>query len=677
MAVAPSTLDPAPVAGPERPARRRGRRYGALAGPLVALWTVRWLVGPELPPGDDVTGHLQRVDFALATLFGQGRWDGWFPGAMLGYQLHLFYGPGLALLVGAVRLAGLGLLSTAGALELCLVGAHLAVPWTAGRLARALGLGRPTAAAAGILALAASSPRGGGLEGAFTTGLAAQHVAVPLVLVALALTVEACGRRARPRRLALVVAALALTHPLSLVLLGVLAPVVLAVAWAVGVVDRPRARPLLDAAAWSAGLAACWWLPLVAHRDLRGPVTSWDLPGVAEHVRLLVTGGRGWRGVAGPVVAAGVVLTAVAGVVARRRDAVALALLPVGALVALHLAHGVLGLDDGLGRQLPNRGLAYVAVLSTPAAARALAGLTRAVPGGALVLAVLVALSALGGGPPPHAVRQRPTAELVQVAELLAREVPAGARFAFVGRAGPSGRLGVPAPERWLALAAGRPGLAPFGPEYAPGAGVAMDVLAPPPPGGEAAWAARLRDLAASHVVTADVGLARRLAALPGTDLVRAGPGLAVVALDAADGGEAGGVTDGPTGSPIPGRATGSPVPGGSTRVLVAADDEWVVEVDGGTARLAAPLALGWSPGWRVEVDGRSVPTWRAPDGRLAVDLPAGAHVVRVRFREAPAGPWGRLVSAATLGALGAGTVGRALRRSRGTPGRVVGSMEP
>lgn len=624
---------------------------------LVALAVAARHVGTGTPPGADATGHLQRIEHAW-TLFRAGRVDGWFPGAMLGYQAHLIYGPGLGVATGLVRLATFGLVDAGGALRIVLVLAFVAVPFAVAALGRALGLDRWTAAAAGALALAVSSPRGGGLEGAFTTALAAQQVAVPLVVAALALGVE-CVRRAERRpvaALAITATVLALTHPISFTLLGLLGPLVLAAAWGTGVIEPRRLRRLAAPGLWFAGLAACWWLPVVLHRDLRGPATSWDQPAVIDHVRMLATGERGWRGIAGPIAAVAVVAAALAGWARRRRALVALALLPVGALAALHAVHATPGLDAGLAMQFPNRGLAYAALLAAPVTARVLAAMVPArLAGGrgpvAWVAALAIVAASVGGLEPTPTAAQAPIPDLVDAAAVLRAEVPDGARFAYV--AGPY-HLGVPAPERWLAWASGRPGLSPFGPEYAPGAGVAMDAGRPPAAGRLDAWVGRLRVLAVSHVVVADLDVVARLRATTLVEPVLATATVEVMAL-----------VDGP-GAPV-----GSVVPAHSARVRSAGPDEHVVEVDGATDRVDVALALGWSPGWTARIDGEPVPTRRAPDGRLAIDVPRGRHVVHLRFEEPGSGPVGRAVTMATVIGL---IVARRRQRTDGNP-RAAGGL--
>src|SRR5690606_25978172 len=81
-------------------------------------------------------------------------------------------------------------------------------------------------------------------------------------------------------------------------------------------------------------------------------------------------------------------------------------------------------------------------------------------------------------------------------------------------------------------------------------------------------------------------------------------------------------------------------------------EDEWVVEVPLGTGQGSIPMALGWSPGWTAEVDGKTLPTHRTHDGRLGVELPVGADLVTLRFEESALGPASRAVSTATAGAL-------------------------
>jgi hypothetical protein len=80
-------------------------------------------------------------------------------------------------------------------------------------------------------------------------------------------------------------------------------------------------------------------------------------------------------------------------------------------------------------------------------------------------------------------------------------------------------------------------------------------------------------------------------------------------------------------------------------------------------------LADTWYPGWKVQVDGRPAPLYRADHMLRATEVPAGAHIVEFRF--APATFYaGALISGATLitclGLLLGGARFRDARRPRG-----------
>jgi hypothetical protein len=92
------------------------------------------------------------------------------------------YGPGLAVAVGAVRVLTFGLVSIPGALEIVTVAALVALVPAAAALTRAFGLSVAAGRAGGLLALAVSSTRGGGIQGAFDLGLLPNTLAAPLVL---------------------------------------------------------------------------------------------------------------------------------------------------------------------------------------------------------------------------------------------------------------------------------------------------------------------------------------------------------------------------------------------------------------------------------------------------------------------------------------------------------------
>lgn len=624
--------------------QRRLRWIGALASVLIGIWALRFLAGGELAPGNDITGHLQRSSFGLREVFLEGRLDAWYPGSMLGYQLFLFYGPGLTVLIGLADLLTFGLVSDAGAIKMVLVVAYLVMPYVTTRLARALGLAPITALAAGVLALAAGSTRGGGIDGSFATGLAAQQIGVPLVVLALAMIVEHVNTTATstgsrgPFPLALTVAALALTHPLSLLVLAMLTPLLLATVWVQGTFDTKGWRVLFVAAGWTIVLSAWWWLPAALHQDLRGPVTSFTLPGVREHLELLFDGGRGWRGVVGVVSAAGVGIALVAGLIRRNQLALSLALLPITTFAVLHISHGFLGVYSDVGRQLPNRGLVFVALLAAPATAIGVETLVRLVASLATrrppTLAVAVTTFVILAGVAFRSVttleigpvdRYSPVDELHDAAVILADEVPDSARYAWID--GESGDLGVPEPQRWLAWKADRNSLTPFGPEYAPGSGTVSIASNGPPPEDVDKWIDDVRLLGASHIAT---GNEDKAALLDGND--RLTTRLDTDRLDVW------------RIEPAPGAPIGSLVITGESQVVDHGVNRYVVDVRRG-APGHAEMALGYSPGWEATVDGAPAATAESVFGRLEVDLPAGDHTVELHFREPASGPIGRAIS--------------------------------
>lgn len=642
---------------------------------LIAVWALRFLAGGELAPGNDITGHLQRSAFGIDDVFLEGRFDAWYPASMLGYQLFLFYGPGLTVLTGLADLLSFGLLSDAGAIKAVLIAAYVVMPVVTTRLARAMSLRPVTALAAGMLALAAGSTRGGGIDGSFATGLAAQQVGVPLVILALALIVErvntasTTASRRGPLPLAFTVAALALTHPLSLLVLAMFTPLLLLAVWIQGTFDRTGWRVLFVAAGWTIALSAWWWLPAALSSDLRGPVTSFTLPGVWEHVELLVTGERGWRGIVGPVATLGVAAALADGAANRDRRILSLALTPILAFALLHGTHGVLGIYSDVGRQLPNRGLVFVAILAAPAAAvnleswlESLVPKSRRIPRHAVPVGLFVILAAvtfrsvttLEIGPVD---RYRPVDELHEGAEILAADVPESARFAWVD--GDSGDLGVPEPQRWLAWKADVSSLTPFGPEYAPGSGTVSVASNGPPADAVDKWVDDVRLLGATHIAT---GNGEKAALLVGHDRLEPlldTERLAIWRIESRPGSPTGGLT-----------ITGvSRVVGyGVNRY----DVEVVREADG-----PVEFALGWSPAWELRVDGERVDAYESPFGRLEAEMTAGRHDVELRFVESPAGPAGRIVTLlALLAALG-WSLRQRRRSTRSEPVADTGSKSP
>lgn len=596
---------------------RRARATYVLAAVALVAWGLHWLWGPELPPGVDATGHLTRLDVGLG-LLADGRLDGWFDRTMLGYQTHLLYGPGLALAVGIVRVASLGLLSTPGAYQAVGALSLLAIVPAAAALTRAFGAPVGAARAAGLLALAVSSGRGGGIQGTFDLGLMPNSVAAPLVLVAWALLLT---ERDRPILLGLVVGSVAITHPQSLIVFVLFAPLVLAAGWACGVVDPARWRRLMAGAAVALGASAWWWIPAVVHRDLRGVLTSWDLPTLTEHLGLIVRGERGWIGWAATLVIAtwvvGVVVTAWVG--PRRR--LALAVLPLGALGLLHVVERTLVDSFYEVVLLPNRGFAYACYLAVPFVGIVLHRLLAAPRHAAWLLAGLVVAVSVPAMRPPSSALDTPDPAMRRVANVLADVVPPGQRVAYLY--GRIDRSGVPAPGRWLGWTSGVTDLGPFGAEYAPGVGPTLMVFEPPHADTVDAWVHRASSLGVSHLVTSDPDLHEVLTTAAWLELAVSDPPLSIwrVLLD-------------PPVQPVEVSA-----------------EHLVVDV---VVRQSFPtiLPVGFSPGWSATTDRGTVELDRSADGRLVVQLPAGTHRVDLRWSEPAGHGLGRLVTLVTVVAL-------------------------
>ena len=600
----------------------------------LAAWGLHWLWGPELPPGVDVTGHLTRLDVGL-DLFSSGHLDGWFDRAMLGYQTFLVYGPGLAVAVAAARTAAFGLLSIPGALEVVSVVSIVALAPAAAALSRALGLGRRAGQVAGLLALVVSSPRGGGIQGAFDLGLLPNTVAAPLVLWAWAL---ALSRRPRPVLLAVVAVGIGITHPQSLVLMVAFLPLVLAAGWTGGLVDRASVRSLTRAGALAVGLGAWWWVPALLHRDLRGMITSWDLPGLVDHLQLVLEGERGWIGPAALLVVGAWMWALGHGLATRDRQELALVALPVVALAVLHVAQWLLVDRFHEVVLLPNRGLTYAAYLATPVVGLVLARHLSALGALSWVLVAGVVAVTMPHLEPPASAFDRPTDDLRATADDLAHLVDDGNRFAFVY--GRDAWEGVPATGRWLGWTSGRADLGPFGAEYAPGVELTLLVFDPPERTTIDEWIGRVVALSVTHVVTADAA-SREVFAESGLVLaaarhdgivvweIRTSPVFEVV-------------------SSARGRTT------------------WAVDLDG---ERQLPLPVGWSPGWTARIDGEVVDATAAPDGRLSIPYPGGAHEVSVEF-DLPSGDLlGRAVTLATVVLLVVSSRSRGRRaRGRRTP---------
>ncbi|HVM15219.1 MAG TPA: glycosyltransferase, partial [Egibacteraceae bacterium] len=606
---------------------------------VLALWLARGAWGSGLPAGDDTIGHLVRGEFAISQLLARGRLDGWFPQFALGHEMFLSEGPGFAWLLALLRGSTLGVLSTAGAMKVVAVGSLAALPLAAAYLARSAGLTRRAAGVAGVLALAVSTPFGTGLEGIFGTGLIHHQIGAVLFLLALGATLRLVAQRSRAL-LALaagLIALLVVTDPISAVVLAVTLPPAVAAKAAAFHALPPWLGRVALAGVGGLVLAAFWLLPLLAHRDLLGPLATWGTPPLAERLSAVLNGELLLRPPLGLFAALGWVAALLAAVWGWRPGWF-VAGVPA---VYLVLAHQ-LAASPGAGRitlQLANRGLAYMGIIILFALAAGVARAFRPLGdvgyGAALLIAaalVLVSLRPLTGLP---SEAPEPVPEMAQAAQQLATLVPEGARFA-TERDFPqeTDRTGVMRPDIWLAWKSGRNTLAEFNTEAsassAPGEIGELGKKAP-----EASADALARS-GVTHVVTTSDALSEMLAASTRFDPVWDESPLAILEVRAA------------RGQPPPSSLLSAD--GVSVEASVAeADPERLRIAYRAPAATRATVAISWSPKWRAAIDGRARALQPTADGMLSLELPAGRHTLALEF--GPDGwDWaGRLLTLAGL----------------------------
>ncbi|MDP9452121.1 MAG: YfhO family protein [Actinomycetota bacterium] len=638
----------------------------------LAAWLSAGAWGGAGPPGDDTAARLvgtaaPGIDRVLA----EGRVDGWQTRFGLGYQAFLFIGPGLAWSVAAVRGLSLGLLSAPGAYTAVVVGSFVALPAAVAFLARSFGLDRRAAGLAALLTLAVGGPLAGvGLHSQFEVALVTNGLGALWWCLALGAIVRQLGDP-RPRWVLLAAttgAALVLTHVVSALVLALVATLVVGLnavlttsPLGAGGGRLAVVRRLGVSAGLALGLAGVMVVPLVAHHDLHGAFTGLDEPSLAERL------GQLWRGevVVGPGVAPWVLAGLVAGgawAVARRRPGLlALVLVPPVYLVVAHLA--LARWPDSLAaRQLPTRGLGYLAILALLPLSGLLAEAGRRLgrEGDAAAVVVAGALVVLPlGWPLPRPGAARPEPALRAAAARLAELVPDGARFA-TQRDFPDEieATGVSHPDLWLAWLSGRDTLNIFNAESTI---VGEPVFEPERIGHStpAATADALARLGVTHLVLVDEAEAPGVVRSPRFELVWRSPPLAILALEA------------PPGQPPPSSLLATALPA-RARLVQAEAEHLVIEV-ATTVPTPATVALGWSPKWHVRLDGRPVPLGRTLDGLVSLALPAGEHTLVLDFRP---DLWDRLGLALSLAsALGAaGWFSRRRRRQARRTGPGPGS---
>jgi hypothetical protein len=607
--------------------------FGSAAGFLLGLYSTLGAWGSRPPGGNDVMAHLVRVDYGINELLNHGRLDGWLPRFYTGYQEFLINGPGLVWATALLRALTLGLLSNTGAFKIVGILSFAATPVAVAFFARSLGLTRLAAGVAAVLTLLVSNPFGPGLGGLYDIGLVSHQVGAVLFFVALGALVRSIADP-DPRWVLLAagsLAVLAVTHLISVMIMVVLFPLLVA-----GELWRSRRRPagigrLAVAGVMSAALAGWWLLPLLVHRDLSGPIATWGTPPFGERISDISAGRMLLRPFALWLVYAGwVYLLALKR--GRGRFSLALLTAPVLYLVIAHWSASQ-WTGNEITAQLANRGQGYVAIIAllpvamlvadvatflvTQVAGRAEGGWVATAT--AVVVAVVAVLSPLG--PDDGIARQtaEPVPALRHAAEELARVVPAGARFATV-RDYPSeiGRTGMIEPPFWLSQVSGRDSINGFNLE-ATSTAVALGAVDAVSKGPPAAAADQLARLGVSHVVTTSNDQLVRLVDSGRFTPVWQDPPMAVLAVI------------GLPGQPDPSNLLSANVP--LTGALTDASPEHLRFDAEPSQPTVVTVAVAWSPKWHAKVSGRDAPIIRTPDGLMQLALPAGASTIELRYQ--------------------------------------------
>ena len=225
--------------------------------------------------------------------------------------------------------------------------------------------------------LCVSSPFGGiGLKGAFGIGLIPNQLGAVLTCLALGAMLRLVADPG-PRRVVMAGVALAavfVTHAISAVILAVLLAIILLTFLGIEGWQARTVRCLVGAFILACGLAAFWLVPAFAHNNLRGALTGWDNPPLAERLADLLAGRLLFHGLLVWLLLAGW-LYAVHRFQQRQPWALALVVTP---FAYLWVADLFLRWDPNnvVSMQLANRGLGYVGVLAVLPFAALLAGAT-------------------------------------------------------------------------------------------------------------------------------------------------------------------------------------------------------------------------------------------------------------------------------------------------------------
>lgn len=640
---APVTTQTLAPETPAPPKRSRGWTrvspvvVGAVVAFVIAIWSTRGAWGSGLPAGEDVPAHLVRFDVGISQFLAHGRLDGWIPRFYLGYQEFLFQGPGLTWAVAAVRGVTFATLSNEGGIKVIGVLTFAAVPVAMAFLARSLGLGRVAAGIAAVLTLLVANPVGVGLTGIYLWALLPNQLGAVFFCVSLGALLR-IPTDARWRWILLggvSLAALLITHLISLIVLAVFFPMLL-LGTGRELLRRDALVRLGMALALAAGLAGWWLVPAIVHRDLQGPVAAWPTPRFVDRMRDIADGRILFRPYTFWLVFAGWVygLTRIR----RRRFAAVLLVAPILYLVLAHWAGS--RWPNEVTDQLANRGLSYAALLAILPLAAALAAGARVVRralgerawvapvvvGAALLVATAIVLSPLG--PRRDTARQmdEPTPQMRDAAAELRRVVPDGARYIVrrdlaeldaVNAIEPH-RLGHLQPAFWFAYASGRNSLNGFGIESSntPIPNEEADGFAlGNPPDAEADF---FSGLGVTHLVTMTDDLANTRLGSDRLQLVWRESPIAIFAVRSR------------AGQPDPASLIETDAP--ATARLARSDPERLrIDVDA-TRAVRARVAVAWSPKWHATVDGRAVRLVQTDGGLMNVRLPAGASTLELSY---------------------------------------------
>lgn len=675
---------------------------GPVVGLIIALWMTVPDWGARPPGGADTLAHVIRAQFASAHLINHGLVDGWDPSFIVGYEEFLFDGPGLSWAVYLTRLLTFNTLSFTGAIKVIAVGSFAVLPLIVAFTARSFGLNRRAAGLAGILSLLIDSPYGGaGLSGMFSNGLITNGFGALFFFLTLGGSLRAMTQR-QVRWVIFTgvsLAVLILTHGISVMVLGVMLPIIIAL-WVIGlhlpnsatfyaralrmskaqlsVEARPtapapglasepppslatRSTGAIDEPyqrSWSSYLSSlnAYWpslgavlmalvlgfvlsavvlVPLEAHDNIRGPSSAWTTVPFGQLLLNIWQGALLLRPGIPPFFLAG----AAYGIFRMwkgRPFAFAVVAAPITFLIVGNASLHY-WTTNILTYQLTNRGLGYAGILATFPLAALIARATRSFPlRDILAIALAAGLVILPMGDQRQEAQQNPQA------------IPQMFKAVQILKS-------VVPPTARFASEQSLKDLADTGVPY---------------PDDWLAWASGRNTLDTFNIESAQAvgmsnvvyNLGSQNPAVSADDLAQAGVtdvvtvtvqtahllassarfrkvwGSSPIAIFA--------VLPSP-GQPAPAELITAQAP--LKAKLVAGGPEYdKIDVEASIATQAT-LAIAWSPKWHASLDGKAVALTEAPDGLLQLDLPAGPHHLDVRFQRDFADYLGMAISLAAL----------------------------